>query len=462
MGDWADEEFQGLKLGDKRRKERAIKTARALADRPGRSIPQACGPWADTEAAYRLFDNERVPAESILSEHARRTSERAAQEPGVLVLVDGSDIDFSGLVETEGLGHLSNTNAWGLYLMASLVASQDGRPLGLIKATFTARDPVTKGKKKERAKIATAEKESQAWLDALTNAQECLPESVPFLLIADAGADVFDLFAVPRREDAHLLVRACQNRRVDHPARLLDAAIRSAEPCGRFGVVLGRGNGRKERTAMLTLRYERLHLLAPKNALAPLARQAEVYAVLAEEEDPPRGEEAVRWLLLTTLPVTSFDEARKRTEQYAQRWLIERYFYTLKSGCRLEELQLGTASQLIRAAALLSVVAWRLMWLMHESRRNPHTPCTGLFAEHEWKALYAVHYPNLPLPKKPPTLREAIRLTAKLGGFLARKGDGEPGVKTIWLGIAELNRLAKMYRSIAQNPALCQPADFRE
>jgi hypothetical protein len=460
MSDCADQEFEGLSLGDKRRKRRAIKFVRALANHPGCSIPQSCGPWADTEGAYRLFDNEKIPPEAILTEHSKHTVARASQEPGVLVIADGSNLNFTGLVETEGLGYLSNTGNYGLDFMAVMVANYAGQPLGLIDAKFLARDPALKGKKKARHKRLTFEKESQLWLDSFISAQKRLPDDLPFLFIADAEADIFDLFALPRRQDAHLLVRASQDRRVEHPAHLLNDAIRSVKSSGQVEINLGRGNGRKERTAMLTIRFERLVVCAPAKALAPLSKSTEIYVVLAEEEHPPEGQTPVCWLLLTTLPIASFKDAKLCTKQYAQRWLIERFFYTLKSGCRIEDLQLGTAIQLIRAASLMSVVAWRLMWLMHESRLDPHAPCTGLFGNFEWKALYAFHYPTLPIPKKPPTLREAVRLTARLGGFLARKGDGEPGIKTIWLGMAVLYRLAQLYRSIAMNPSLGEFLDF--
>lgn len=461
MYSWAWAEWGGLDLGDKRRVERLVKTAGKLAERAGESIPRACGSWADTEGAYRLFDNEHVPASAILGSHYERTAQRASAEPCVQVIPDGSSHDFSGLLSTTGLGHLEAGDARGLDLHATIVASLGGQMLGLIDARFLARDPATRGKKKERARKPTAEKESQVWLDSLQRAQERLPEDLPFLYTADAEADIFDLLCEPRRDNVHLLVRCSQQtRRVDHPAGQLGKAIRSEPSGGTFEVTLGRGNGRKERTATLTLRWTQLTVLAPMSAVAPAAPQATLWVVLAEEESAPEGAEPVSWLLLTTLPTEDFESARRRTEAYARRWLVERFFYTLKEGCRAEELQLGTAERLERALSLKCVVAWRLLWLSQEARRDPHASCEGILAEHEWRALYAFHYPELPEAKKPPTLREAIRLIAKLGGFLGRKQDGEPGVKTIWLGFAVLQRLSTMYRSLAKRYANYDAPDF--
>lgn len=451
MYEWAGLEFAGLNLGDERRMRRLVKTAGILAERPGESLTRACSSWADAEGAYRLFDNEKVPASAIREAHYERTVERAAAEPEVLVIPDGSELDFSGLRETSGLGHLSGKGGVGLDLHATLVASTQGQPLGLIDAVFRARDPTTRGKKHDRSKKPTADKESQAWLDSLERAQERL--TVPFVYVADAEADIFDLFCVKRREGVHLLVRCSQSaRRVKHPEGQLGKAIRSIPAGGTMQVTVGRGNGRKERQAILTLRWMQLTLLAPKYADTPPAPEVTIWVILAEEEAPPEGNEPVCWLLLTTLHTETFEQAKFRTEVYAQRWLVERFFYTLKEGCRAEELQLGTAERLERALSLMCVVAWRLLWLMHEARKDPHASCDGILSEWEWRTLYAYHYPTLPETNKPPTLREAIRLTAKLGGYLGRKNDPEPGVKTIWLGFATLHRLVKLARSLARVP----------
>lgn len=462
MHDWARDELGGLELGDARRTERLVKTAGLLANHPGASIPHSCGSWADTEAAYRLFDNPKVSAQAILEQHYVKTAERAAQEPEVLVLTDGSEQNFTGLKETKGLGYLKG-NTWGLDLQATLVASRSGQPLGLIDALFRVRDPEERGKKEQRHDKPTSEKESQVWLDALARAQEHLPADLPFLYVADAEADIFDLYAAPRRPGVHVLVRCSQpTRRVKHPEGQLRRALGAQPPAGTFTITLGRGNGRKERDAVLTLRHAKLTLLAPKHAKSPTKDEIEVWCIWALEQAPPEGQEAVSWLLVTTMPTESFEEARSRTEAYAQRWLIERYFATLKGGCRAEDLQLGTATRLERALALFCVVAWRLLWLMHEARRDPHASCDQLFSEAEWKAIYAYRYPDLPMPKKPPTLREMVRLTARLGGYLGRRNDGEPGIETLWKGLAELSRLSVLYRSLARNPALASDPTIRE
>ena len=167
-----------------------------------------------------------------------------------------------------------------------------------------------------------------------------------------------------------------------------------------------------------------------------------VQAVLAEEENPPPGEKAISWLLLTTLPVSNYTDACDCLEKYAHRWLIERYHYLLKSGCRVEELQLETAERMEKALATYAIVAWRLLWLTYEARKNPEKKLDEVLETEEWQVLYLATQKQKQLPMVIPTLREGVRQIASLGGFLGRKGDGEPGVKTLWRGWQRLEDMA--------------------
>ena len=176
-------------------------------------------------------------------------------------------------------------------------------------------------------------------------------------------------------------------------------------------------------------------------------------AILAEEEHPPAGQEPVRWWLLTTLPITTLDDAMQAVAWYALRWLVERYHYVLKSGCRIEQLQLETAERLQRAVATYAVVAWRLLWLTYEARRHPEASCEAVLPREQWQVLHQVVHKTHRIPTSPPSLREAVRQMARLGGFLARKGDGEPGVKTIWRGLRRLDDLVTGSRLSRHNPA---------
>ncbi len=218
---------------------------------------------------------------------------------------------------------------------------------------------------------------------------------------------------------------------------------------GKITIKLQRTPKRKKvRTALLSIRYGTVPLRPPESASAEEKKEKlTTQVILAEEENPPPGEEPVVWLLLTSLEVNSLKQSEKILELYSYRWLIERYHYTLKSGCNLEKLQLKKAERIERALETYSIVAWRLLWLIYSSRENPEQPATVALSEEEWLPLYfTIHQDTIgkttPIPEKPPTIYQCVRWIASLGGFLGRKCDGEPGVKTLWRGMQRLKDIA--------------------
>ncbi len=289
------------------------------------------------------------------------------------------------------------------------------------------REKARKGKGYQERKREIAEKESQRWLDSLKTSEKLIPKEIEIITIADREADIYELFAQPRREGSHLLIRAAQNRRVkkeNGEIEKLFETVRQVESCGSKTLELQRTPRRRARKAKLTVRFTTLELQPPEHSQESLNESGiKVQAVLAEEENPPPGEKAISWLLLTTLPVSNYREACDCLEKYAHRWLIERYHYLLKSGCRVEELQLETAERMEKALATYAIVAWRLLWLTYEARKNPEKKIDEVLETEEWQVLYLATQKEKKLPLQVPTLREGIRAIASLGGFLGRKGD---------------------------------------
>ena len=137
-------------------------------------------------------------------------------------------------------------------------------------------------------------------------------------------------------------------------------------------------------------------------------------------------------------------------EWYRHRWLIERYFYSLKAGCRVDQLQLESGERIERAIATYSIVAWRLMWLMHTARQQPDLPISDHLKTTEWQALYLLYHRISKLPETVPRLGESVRWIAQLGGFIGRKSDGDPGIRTLWRGWMELAPAAVMWETLQQ------------
>ncbi|KJK25359.1 hypothetical protein UB46_05685 [Burkholderiaceae bacterium 16] len=115
------------------------------------------------------------------------------------------------------------------------------------------------------------------------------------------------------------------------------------------------------------------------------------------------------------------------------RWEVEMFFHVLKTGCKVEALQLSHMDRVERALALYMVVAWRIARLMRLGRTCPDLDASLFFDADEIRGAYVLA--KKARPKTPVTLNQMIRLVASLGGFLGRKSDGEPGAKTIWIGM---------------------------
>jgi len=460
MQPWAASELADLSLGDKRLDKRIVVLLESLSHQPGASLPQVCGTWGHTKAAYRFFASDRVQVEAIEAAHQRSICQRIAQAalPRVLAIQDTTELDFTSHHAMEGLGHLSAASHQGLRVHSVLCASTAGMPLGLLHQSVGARDPKTRGQSKDWRKRATSDKESQRWIDALVTTEALLPQELNLLTVADREADFYDLFAAPRRRGSDLLIRAAYDRRVTAEARRLFAQLQQAPLCGRQRVLVRRHDQeRPAREALVSLRHAPVEILPPRYSARDATRlPLSLWAVLAQEEEPPSGVKPLLWLLLTTCPVQNSQAAQECLHCYALRWLIERYHFVLKSGCRIEALQLARAQRMRRALALYSLVAWRLLWLSCQARQEPGSSCTTVLAAHEWQALWCRLHPGQAPPEEPPSLSQAVRWIAGLGGFLARKSDGEPGVETLWRGLRRLDDIAATWQLLRQ----CSPDTY--
>lgn len=457
VADWAVTEFGHAELGDDRRTDRLLMIATAFAQQPTAPIPQACGPGPATQGAYRFFENDDIEPEAIRDAHHQSTLERLRQHSVVLALQDTSTLNYSTHPQTEGLGPIGTRRQKiiGLLLHSTLAVTPSGLPLGLLHTAVQARDPKAVGSAQQRHSKPIAEKESHKWLDSLSACQQVAPQCPETLLVnvTDREGDLYDLFAqaLAPTEDprVHLLVRSKHNRRLVGDERLLWDAVGRQRAAGQLQVRVGRRGEQPARLATLSIRFRQVTLAAP-------TRQAQqppltVWAIQARELRPPKGAAPILWRLLTTLPVTCVEEACAKVGWYAQRWQIEVIHKVLKSGCKIEQRQLETAPRLERALAVDQVVAWRLLALCKAAREQPDEAVSAWLSQAEWQALWChVHQRTTP-PTTPPSVRQAVRWIAQLGGFMARKGDGQPGPMTLWRGLPQLNNLTAMWRLFQNN-----------
>jgi hypothetical protein len=424
-----------------------VKVVATLASHAASSVPEACDSWAETKGVYRLWDSSSVTPQAIRQAHQKSAVERLEGLGEVLVIQDTTSLDVTHRPATKGVGPLDRPSRQGVKVHSALAVSTQGVPLGIIHQQDWVRDPDTVGKKHKRRQLETKDKESQRWLNALESTQEIIPQDTTVVTVADREADIYDLWITPRTAGSELLIRVSHNRRVKHQALYLWDAVLQNPVQGELSIQLNRRDNRPAREAVLTVRYATLAIRGPahresKEHLEPV--QAQV--ILAQEENPPTGVTPVRWLLLTTLPVRDYQDAIQFLRWYSYRWLVERYHYVLKSGCNMEKLQLQDVGRILRALATYCIVAWRLLWLTYQARQNPDSSCDSVLQVHEWQSLYCTVNKTPVPPEKPPTLRQAVRWIAQLGGFLGRRHDGEPGVKTIWRGLRRLHDISETWK----------------
>ena len=453
---WVEKEFQDVDMGDKRLKDRLINIVKHFANNPQAQIPQAMESFGDAKGAYRFFDNKKVAVDKILNPHINETTNRIKGNRIVLAIQDTTILNYSSHLSVTNIGPVGNDINRGLVLHPTLAVLLDGIPLGIIDFNIWIRKE--EKNKKDRHKLDTKEKESYKWLNsylATARLEEEL-EGVHFVSICDREGDIYELFKeaenIENKDNMpDILIRAAQNRKVEHPQKKLWEYMESQKIAEKVKILVPRKKGISARKATLSIRYAKVYIKAPvSNKNIKSTDSIRLWAVYAKEENPPKNVEPISWMLLTTIPVKNIDQAMEKIEWYMQRWIIELFFKMLKSGCRVEKRQLKDGERLKNCIAIDAIIAWRVLFLTYIGRAIPDLPASVIFEKYEWEALYA--YVNTYVNKKKkiftkePLLGEVIKIIAKLGGYLGRKNDGPPGMMTIWEGLRALYYIAAMWK----------------
>ncbi len=463
---WAVEEFGGAVLGDARRTARLIQLASVLGSQPAASLPQATDDPAMLKAAYRFFSTSSIEAEAIVASHVHATYRRMQAVPLVLAVQDTCLLDDRHVPATEGLGPLASPTQHGLLMHSTLALTPEHVPLGLLAQQIWTRDPDVHRehdhktdpdvhREHDHKTRPLVEKERQKWLTSLQAAiaARMACPATRIVSVGDREADVYDLFLVERPDGVDLLVRAAQNRKVEGPERYLWKAMATAPVAATVTVQVGERGAHPARLADLTVRWRTVTIHPPNHRAKERLATVTAWAVWAVERTPPPGAEPVEWLLLTTVAVTTTEEALERLAWDAVRWGIEVWHKVLKSGCQIEQRQLRTATRLTRCVTFSSVIAWRVVSATMLARAVPDVPCTVLLDDAEWQGRYCRIHRVAIAPTNPPSLRQAVRWIAQLGGFQGRRGDGEPGITVMWQGFQRLLDIAEMYRMMHQAPS---------
>jgi len=340
---------------------------------------------------------------------------------------------------------------------------------GFMAPIIWTRDPETP--KHDHKELLFEKKESYRWYEGYVQACDLVAEhtDLAVVYVGDSESDIHELYVEhARRRDAgeavaDLVLRTGRDRALPEKGQHLFAHVRNAPELGglplnistkirRKKVTLpGKGKTsrmveRTARIANLTIRAATVTLRAPYRKHGGKLPPVEVNVVLVREENPPEGQEPIEWVLLTTLPVDNLAQAWRVIQAYVRRWLIEEFHRILKSGCRVEQIQLREGNALLCGVALYMIVAWRILYLRDLSRGAPELPCTLFFSEAEWRAACIIR--RKPLGTPPPSLKEVVELVGKIGGHMGRKKDPPPGPECLWRGLEKLRHYVEMGQAL--------------
>lgn len=448
-------ELATIDLGDERLNKRAGRVLESFWADPQASINAATQGWAETQAAYRFFDNDQVEAEKLLEPHQVATLQRIAKQAVVLIAQDTTELDYSAHPPA-GAGPLSSAEQLGFLDHSQVAFTPSGLCLGVVEVEIWARSLEGFGDSKQRQYDPLETKETYRWLEGYRRAC-AVARQVPgtqIVSLADREGDIYELFVEYQAQGegaADYVIRAGKNRSLPEASETgagyekLRETMDAAELIAIRELELPATAKRTARTARLEIRRQRLRLKAPYRQHTKLP-EVEVNVVLVRELDPPADAEAVEWLLVTSLPIDTPQQVLRVVDYYTGRWPIEIFFRVFKTGCQVEQIQLETAPRLRRCLMLYKIVAWRVLYLTMLGRECPDLPCDVLFTADEWMPVWKITRQE-PLPKSPPDLATFLLLVAELGGHNGRRHDGPPGPQAIWTGIRRLTDFALAWRA---------------
>jgi hypothetical protein len=436
IAQWAEENFGSCDLNDARRTRRAVTVARQMAEHPDGSGPAQTEDWSDLKAMSRLFDAEDVTFTALATPHWERT--RSLARETVLLIGDTTETDFGYHRSVSGLGPTGDGYGLGFFIHSSMMVNADsGEIVGLAGQELFYRQPAPEGENSYQA--LQRPRESEVW-GRVIDAVGSPAADARYIHVFDRGADNLDVFCHCQAQRSDWVIRAAQlHREVEDDRgtkRSLRATLEKQPLSGTYQLLVRATKKHPARTARLHVRFARVTIRCPKRRTKYQRSigftELTQWVVEVREIRPPQGVEALHWVLWKSLPIASFDDAWQVIEYYEKRWLIEEYHKAIKTGCRLEARQYMQAHRLEAVAGITCVLALRLLQLKTIATTHPDLPAARVVPKMWLKMLSALR------KRKLITVRDFFRHLAGLGGFLMRKGDGEPGWITLWRGLDKL------------------------
>lgn len=482
--EWVRQEFQSLDLGHKRRVDRVVKFV-SQASSIGESTPDRTRSKADLKGIYRLADNSKVIVDQIFDAHHQCSRKRCGEHQRVYLAQDTTEFDLTKpKQQVSGAGPLSGGKRVGFFYHPLYAIAASGIPLGVVDQVLWTRDAASlevaaKQRKADRQRRCFEEKESSRWMEMMQSGEQ-IARSIPqtqFIQLSDSESDIGELLAEAAEfpENYGFIIRQCRTQKIVAAVDVMtglpienvttiEEALSKVAWRGEKTVLIGgrdapvlpddkkrlRKQARVSREALVQFRSVRVQVAGTGRSATSKLADTWINVVESLEVNPPSGESPIKWVLLTTLPVSTVDEINEVLTGYCFRWLVELYFKTLKSGLHIEDMKYETLERYIRAFSMLAVVAWRVEYLKGATRHDGQAPCTDYFSDDEWMAIMMFLTKRPVDPKSPPTVEAFGTSLAILGGYINKKSQGPPGSKTLWRGMSRFATIVEAFAAFKQ------------
>lgn len=403
----------------------------------------------------RFLRNSAVTTDEMLTTAGQATGARVGGRR-VLVIQDTTELNFSPhKASKRGFGTVGNGIDIGLFLHPQVIIDAvTGGLIGLAGASILNR---TEGATTARRKRSLEDKESRRWLDGAETASAVLADALEITVVADRESDIYEEFA-RRPANVHLLTRAAQDRAICEGGCLFAFAAGLAQR-SRYQIDVPAKGSRPARKAAVGVAFGTVTIKRPKTASRQLPASVSLQVVDVREIEPPEGEPAVRWCLLTTHAVMELADALRVVGWYRRRWTIEQVFRTLKGqGLAIEESQILDPVTLAKLATAALIAAIRVMQLVHARDGSTGQPLADAFAPEDEPLIEALvtrlegKTEKQKNPHAPGTLARAAWVIGRLGGWSGYVGGGykPPGPKTMHDGLRQFDAIKHGW-DLAQN-----------
>ena len=434
-GNQPKSDFETVEFGDKRLNKRLQKAIESMTKNAQKSILGAEGKRGGAKAFYRLLGNDKFDMGKLAE--ASRIATIRRMEGTVLLIEDTTDVNLNGHKKTDGLGY-SSENIRGIKLHNCIAVKPEGLPLGLVAQYYETRSEAKSALTKEdKAARPIEEKESYRWIKMLDESTADIPEDIHIVTICDREGDFYELYAQAQALGEDFVIRITHDRVTETNEKVF-SQIRRTSAAQQVTVNIPRDSRRNipAHQAEMEVAYCTVYIKKPKNVTDDTVPDAiKMNIVRITEVNAENSQEAIEWILATSLPLKSAADAMTIVEYYIQRWKIERFHFVLKSGCNAEKIQQRTYEKIKPVLLIYSVIAMFIMSVTYIGRVLPDTTCDVFFDTDEWQILYRIVNKTKIPPPEPYSMADAVKYLGQLGGYKRAPTDGPPGLKVIWEGL---------------------------